>query len=62
MSRAYDYYIHTLLEPNDKIITGTRRRYTEVKKELVLTLPADNRTEEELERAEDEYLKRNGVN
>lgn len=30
MSRAYDYWIHQQLEPDDVLITGNRRRYKEL--------------------------------
>ena len=63
MSRAYEYYIHRLLEPDDKIITGTRRRYKEIKpvQPVHVVKPLPFLTEEEDNRRQDEYLKRHGI-
>jgi hypothetical protein len=62
MTTSEQYYIHSLLEPDERIITGNHKRYHELKRELVKTLPGpDTRTEAEIERAEDEYLKTKGV-
>lgn len=62
MSRAYDMWIHKQLEPTDIIITGNRKRYREIKKEMVLPADQDNRTEAEIERDEDQFLAAHGVN
>lgn len=62
MSRSYDWWIHQQLEPDDKVITGNHKRYHEVKKHIVLPNPSpDFRTEQEIEAAEDEYLKKYGI-
>lgn len=62
MSRSYDWWVHQQLEPDDKIITGNQKRYHEIKKHIVLPNPSpDNRTEAEIEKAQDEYLKRHGI-
>lgn len=62
MSRAYDYWVHQQLEPTDKIITGNHKRIHEVKKQIVMPNPSpDYRTEQEIEAAEDEYLKSHGI-
>jgi len=56
-SKQYFAYEERRLEPESVIITGTRRRYHEIKRNVVITNPSpDNRTEAEIERAEDEWL------
>lgn len=59
---AYQAHIHSLLEPESVIITGTRRRYHEIKRNVVIVNPSpDNRTEDEIERSEDEWLGERGI-
>lgn len=62
MSRAYDMWIHQQLEPTDIIITGNRKRYREIRKELVMTIDTDLRTIEQIEKDEDDFLAAHGVN
>lgn len=59
---AYEAWKQQQLEPDHRIITGTHRRWHEVKRNIVLPNPSpDNRTEAEIEKAEDEYLRSKGV-
>lgn len=61
-SKQYFAYEERRLEPESVIITGTRRRYHEIKRNVVIVNPSpDNRTEAEIERAEDAWLKSKGV-
>jgi len=56
-SKQYFAHEERRLEPESVIITGTRRRYHEIKRNVVIVNPSpDNRTEAEIERAEDEWL------
>ena len=56
-------YQERLLEPDSRIIMGNAKRIHEVKRSVVIHNPSpDNRTQEEIERMEDEYLKSKGVN
>lgn len=59
-SKQYLLHEERRLQPDDVLIKGTRRRYHEISKELVLQKP-DTRTEEQLEQQEDEYLKQHGI-
>lgn len=61
MSRAYDMWVHKQLEPTDIIITGNRKRYHEIKKELILGKPPVKLSEAEDNRLQDEYLKSKGI-
>jgi len=61
-SKQYFAYEERRLEPESVIITGTRRRYHEIKRNVVITNPSpDNRTEDEIERSEDEWLGERGI-
>jgi len=62
MSRAQDMWIHQQLEPTDIIITGNRKRYREIRKELVMTSDKDIRSLVQKERDEDDFLAAHGVN
>lgn len=62
-SKQYFAYQERLLEPDSRIIMGNAKRIHEVKRSVVIRNPSpDNRTLEEIERMEDEYLKSKGVN
>lgn len=61
-SKQYFAYEERRLEPESVIITGTRRRYHEIKRNVVIVNPSpDNRTEDEIERSEDEWLGERGI-
>lgn len=59
-SKAYLADRERLLEPHTVLIKGTRRRYHEISKQLVLQKP-DTRTELEIEAMEDEFLKQHNI-
>ena len=62
-SKQYFAYEERLLEPDSRIIMGNAKRIHEVKRSIVIRNPSpDNRTQEEIYRMEDEYLKIKGVN
>ena len=57
-SKQYFAYEERLLEPTSVIIMGNAKRIHEAKRNIVIKNPSpDNRTVEEIERMEDEYLK-----
>lgn len=59
---AYEAWKQQQLEPDHRIITGTHRRWHEVRRNIVLPNPSpDNRTEEQIEAEEDIYLANRGV-
>lgn len=59
---AYEAWKQQQLEPGQRIITGTHRRWHEVRRNIVLPNPSpDNRTVEQVEMMEDEYLKSKGI-
>lgn len=61
---AKQYFAHheRLLEPTAIIITGTHRRWHEVRRNRVLVNPSpDNRTEAEVREQEDVWLAEHGV-
>ena len=68
MARQYDHWVHTQLEPNDRIIVGNAKRF-ESKRKIVTTIiqdvqlnyEEDKRSEEEKDREQDEYLKSKGI-
>ena len=61
-ARQYFAYQERLLEPDSRIIMGNAKRIHEVKRSVVIRNPSpDNRTQEEIEMMEDEYLANNGV-
>lgn len=61
-AKQYFAYEERRLEPDARIVTGTHRRWHEVRRNIVLVNPSpDNRTEAEIEKAEDEYLAAHGV-
>ena len=62
-SKQYFAYQERLLEPDSRITMGNAKRIHEVKRSVVIHNPSpDNRTQDEIEMMEDEYLKLKGVN
>ena len=64
MNSAEEYYIHSLLEPDEVIAHGNNKRYGELKKERVLPGPVYIPVyipEEEDNRRQDEYLASHGI-
>jgi hypothetical protein len=65
---AYNAHIHSLLEPDQRIISGSAKRYPEIQPRPPRTERDDEneaylrRTEAEANRREDEWLKGKGVN
>lgn len=56
-SKQYFAYEERLLEPTAVITRGNAKRIHEVKRSVVIRNPSpDNRTQEEIERMEDEWL------
>jgi len=71
MSRQYDNYIHSLLEPNDDLINGNQKRFLQQKplpawaeknKLLEGVPPEIELTHEEMNKRQDAYLKSKGIN
>jgi len=61
-AKQYFAYEERRLEPTAAIITGTHRRWHEVRRNIVLPNPSpDNRTEQQIEAEEDIYLTNRGV-
>lgn len=61
-SKQYFAYEERRLEPDARIVTGTHRRWHEVKRNIVLVNPSpDNRTEQEIQEQEDAWLASHGV-
>jgi hypothetical protein len=61
-SVAYLAHEERLLEPDHRIITGNHKRYHEIKRELVVTLPGPVWiSEQEDNERQDEYLKKHNV-
>ena len=59
---AFNAYVHQQIEPSQVIIRGSHRRHREVRKEYVMPhVVSDNRTQAELDEAQDEYLKSKGI-
>ena len=60
MSRQYDYWVHQQLEPAYTLTTG--KATSKYDRRIVDICPQqDTRTEEEILRDEDEYLKKHGI-
>ena len=66
MSRQYDHWIHTQLEPNDIIIVGNAKRFANKTKvtdaqTTQWVYEEEIRSEEDKDRVQDEYLKSKGI-
>ena len=67
MSRQYDHWIHTQLEPNDIIIVGNAKRFANKIKVIDAAQTTqwvyeeEIRSEQEHDRLQDEYLKSKGI-
>lgn len=60
MSRQYDVYIHQLLEPTDKLISGNHKRIAPVTV-VYDNIPQEKRSVEQIEKGEDEFLKEHSI-